>query len=78
MGAECVFHLAALPSVQRSADNPLASNAANIDGTLNVLVAAMYGGVKKVVYASSSAVYGDEPTLPKVECMKTYPSLLMQ
>jgi UDP-glucose 4-epimerase len=71
--AECVFHLAALPSVQRSVDDLLASNAANVNGTLNVLLAARDRGVKKVVYASSSAVYGDEPTLPKVEIMKAYP-----
>lgn len=72
-GAECVFHLAALPSVQRSVNDPLASNAANVDGTLNVLLAARDCGVKKVVYASSSAVYGDEPTLPKREDMMPYP-----
>lgn len=72
-GAECVFHLAALPSVQRSVDDPLASNAANVDGTLNVLLAARDCGVKKVVYASSSAVYGDEPTLPKKEDMMPDP-----
>ena len=72
-GAECVFHLAALPSVQRSVDDPLASNAANVDGTLNVLLAARDCGVKKVIYASSSAVYGDEPTLPKREDMMPGP-----
>lgn len=72
-GAEYVFHLAALPSVQRSVDDPLASNAANIDGTLNVLLAARDCGVKKVIYASSSAVYGDEPTLPKREDMMPGP-----
>lgn len=72
-GADCIFHLAALPSVQRSVEDPLASNAANVDGTLNVLIAARDCGVKKVLYASSSAVYGDEPTLPKREDMKPYP-----
>ena len=72
-GAEYVFHLAALPSVQRSVDDPLASNAANVDGTLNVLLAARDCGVKKVIYASSSAVYGDEPTLPKREDMMPGP-----
>ena len=71
--AECVFHLAALPSVQRSVDDPQASNAANVEGTLNVLLAARDCGAKKVVYASSSAVYGDEPTLPKREDMKPHP-----
>ena len=71
--AECVFHLAALPSVQRSVDDPQASHAANVEGTLNVLLAARECGAKKVVYASSSAVYGDEPTLPKREDMKPHP-----
>jgi UDP-glucose 4-epimerase len=72
-GAECVFHQAALPSVQRSVEDPLASNAANVEGTLNVLVAARDCGAKKVVYASSSSVYGDTPTLPKREDMKPNP-----
>ena len=71
--AECIFHLAALPSVQRSVDDPLASNDANVTGTLNVLVAARDCGVRKVVYASSSSVYGDTPTLPKKEDMKPNP-----
>ena len=72
-GAECIFHEAALPSVQRSVDDPIASNSANVDGTLNVLVAARDCGAKKVVYASSSSVYGDTPTLPKREDMKPNP-----
>jgi len=72
-GAECIFHEAALPSVQRSVDDPIASNSANVDGTLNVLVAARGCGAKKVVYASSSSVYGDTPTLPKREDMKPNP-----
>lgn len=71
--AECIFHLAALPSVQRSVDDPLASNNANVTGTLNVLVAARDCGAKKFIFASSSAIYGDEPTLPKTEDMKPYP-----
>lgn len=72
-GADTVFHQAAIPSVQRSMDNPLASNEANVDGTLKVLVAARDCGVRKVVYASSSSVYGDTPTLPKNEDMKPNP-----
>ncbi len=72
-GADTVFHQAAIPSVQRSVDNPIASNQANVDGTLNVLVAARDCGVRKVVYASSSSVYGDTPTLPKREDMKPNP-----
>ncbi len=72
-GADCIFHQAALPSVQRSVDDPIASNAANVEGTLKVLVAARDCGAKKVVFASSSAVYGDEPTLPKREYMKPSP-----
>jgi UDP-glucose 4-epimerase len=54
-------------------DNPIASNQANVDGTLNVLVAARDCGAKKFIFASSSAIYGDEPTLPKREDMKPYP-----
>jgi len=54
-------------------DNPIASNQANVDGTLNVLVAARDCGAKKFIFASSSAIYGDEPTLPKRECMMPHP-----
>ncbi len=68
-----VFHLAALPSVPRSIDAPLASHQVNITGTLNVLVSARDNGVSKVVYASSSAVYGDTPLLPKREDMTPNP-----
>jgi len=68
-GARAIFHQGAVPSVQRSVDDPLATNQANLDGTLNVLVAARDCGAKKVVYASSSSVYGDTPTLPKREDM---------
>ena len=64
-----VFHQAALPSVPRSIKNPRASHATNATGTLNVLMAARANGVKKVIFASSSSVYGDTPTLPKVEAM---------
>lgn len=70
---EYVFHEAALPSVPRSIKDPLTSNNVNINGTLNVLVAAKDTGVKKVIYASSSSVYGDTPTLPKLESMIPHP-----
>ena len=66
---DCVFHQAAIPSVQRSVEDPRATNEANVNGTLSVLIAARDCGVKKVVYASSSSVYGDTPTLPKTEEM---------
>ncbi len=66
---DCVFHQAAIPSVQRSVDDPHATNEANVTGTLTVLIAARECGVEKVVYASSSSVYGDTPTLPKTEDM---------
>jgi len=74
-GAHFVLHQAARPSVARSVEEPLETNATNVDGTLNVLEAAKATKrtVKRVVYASSSAVYGDTPTLPKVETMATQP-----
>ncbi len=72
-GADYVLHQAALASVQRSVENPLASNEANVEGTVKVLTAARDAGVKRVVYASSSSVYGDTPELPKREDMKTDP-----
>ncbi len=68
-----VFHEAAIPSVPRSVKDPIKSNYANVNGTLNVLVAARDSGVEKVVYASSSSVYGDTPVLPKREDMKPTP-----
>lgn len=68
-----VFHEAAIPSVPRSINNPLASHEANMTGTLNVLMAARNNKVKKVIYASSSSVYGDTPTLPKTEDMLPRP-----
>ncbi len=68
-----VFHEAAIPSVPRSITDPIISNHANINGTLNVLVAAKDMGVQKVVFASSSSVYGDTPTLPKRENMQSWP-----
>jgi len=66
-GADYIFHQAAIPSVPRSVKNPKASHNANITGTLNVLLAARDNGIKKVVYASSSSVYGDNSTLPNIE-----------
>ncbi len=72
-GVDYVFHLAAIPSVTRSIDDPLASCETNITGTLNVLLAARDNGVRKVIYASSSSVYGDTPTLPKSEDMLPNP-----
>ena len=68
-GVDYVFHQAALASVPRSIANPLASHEVNLTGTLNVLLAARDNAVKKVIYASSSSVYGDTPTLPKGEAM---------
>jgi UDP-glucose 4-epimerase len=70
---EYVFHQAALPSVQRSVEDPLGSNAVNGGGTLNILFAAREERVKRVIYASSSSIYGDTPTLPKHEEMPSNP-----
>jgi UDP-glucose 4-epimerase len=72
-GKDYVFHLAALPSVPRSIRDPVRTHQANLTGTLKVLVAARDAGVKKVVFASSSSVYGDTPTLPKSEDMSLNP-----
>jgi nucleoside-diphosphate-sugar epimerase len=72
-GIEYVLHQAAIPSVPRSVDDPVASNQANVTSSLNILVAARDAGVKRLVYAGSSAVYGDTPTLPKREDMATRP-----
>ena len=72
-GADFVLHQAAIPSVPRSVQDPLTSHRANIDATVNVLVAARDARVKRVVYAGSSSAYGDTPTLPKVETMGTAP-----
>jgi len=72
-GMDYVLHQAAIPSVPRSVDDPITSNRANIDATLNVLVAARDAHVKRVVYAGSSSAYGDTPTLPKREDMATRP-----
>jgi nucleoside-diphosphate-sugar epimerase len=72
-GIDYVLHQAAIPSVPRSVQDPITSNRANIDASLNVLVAARDARVKRVVYAGSSSAYGDAPTLPKVETMPTAP-----
>jgi UDP-glucose 4-epimerase len=64
---------AAIPSLPRSIKDPVATNDTNVHGTLQVLVAAKECGVRKVVYASSSSVYGDTPILPKVETMNPNP-----
>ena len=71
--ADYIFHQAAIPSVPRSIKNPLASNEVNVTGTLNVLSAARDQGIKKVIFASSSSVYGDTPNLPKREDMTPNP-----
>jgi len=68
-GVDFVLHQAAIPSVPKSVIDPLGSNQANVDGTVNVLVAARDAKVKRVVYAASSSAYGDTPTLPKREDM---------
>jgi UDP-N-acetylglucosamine/UDP-N-acetylgalactosamine 4-epimerase len=66
-GVEYVLHHAALGSVPRSLSDPVATNSVNVDGFLNVLVAARDAGVRRIVYAASSSTYGDHPALPKVE-----------
>jgi nucleoside-diphosphate-sugar epimerase len=66
-GVDYILHQAAIPSVPRSVKDPLESNRANVDATVNVLVAARDAKVKRVVYAASSSAYGDTPTLPKRE-----------
>jgi nucleoside-diphosphate-sugar epimerase len=72
-GADGIFHEGAIASVPRSIASPLATNEANVTGTLNVLVAARDCGVRKVLFASSSSVYGNTPTLPKQEDMTPNP-----
>jgi UDP-glucose 4-epimerase len=72
-GADTVYHLAALPSVPRSVERPLESHRATAGGTLSVLAAAVRAGVRRVVLASSSSVYGDTPVLPKREEMPPRP-----
>ncbi len=72
-GVDYVLHQGAIPSVPRSVDDPLTSHQCNATGTLNLLIAARDAPVKRVVYASSSSVYGDSPELPKRETMPTDP-----
>jgi UDP-glucose 4-epimerase len=72
-GVECVFHLAAIASVQKSVEDPLKVNDVNLRGTLNALVAARDAGVRKFILASSAAVYGGSPELPKREDMRPDP-----
>lgn len=72
-GADVIFHEAAIPSVPRSISDPVPSHECNIDGTFQVLRAAVDGGVRRVVYAASSSAYGDTEVLPKVETMPPRP-----
>ena len=72
-GVDFIFHQAAIPSVPKSVVDPLGSNRANVDGTVNVLAGARDAKVKRVIYAASSSAYGDTPTLPKHEAMKPDP-----
>lgn len=72
-GAQYVFHLAALPRVQFSIEHPVETHNINITGTLNVLIAAKKGGVKRVIYSASSSAYGDQATMPLVETMMPSP-----
>jgi len=72
-GIDTIFHEAALPSVPRSVADPVSTNVACIDATLNLLVAARAAGVRRVIYAASSAAYGESPTLPKHEGMLPAP-----
>src|SRR4030095_5425403 len=72
-GVDYVLHQAAIPSVPRSVEDPITSNRANIDASLNLLVAARDAGVKRVIYAGSSSAYGNSATMPKVETMPTGP-----
>lgn len=76
-GVDCILHQAAIGSVPRSIQNPLATHQSNVDGFINLLWAAKEAGIKRFVYASSSSVYGDHPALPKVEqsignCLSPY------
>ncbi|MEE9152325.1 MAG: SDR family oxidoreductase [Thermoplasmata archaeon] len=72
-GAEYVFHLAAIPSVAKSINDPALTTEVNLTGTMNVLIASLETEVKKVVIASSASVYGNISTLPLTEDMRTYP-----
>src|SRR5512137_563856 len=72
-GIDCVFHQAAWPSVPKSVAEPKLTNAVNIEGTLNLLLAARDAGVERVVYAASSSAYGESQVLPKHEDMIPHP-----
>jgi UDP-glucose 4-epimerase len=72
-GVECIFHEAAIPSVPRSIDDPVATNHACVSGTVQLLLAAKNAKVQRVIYAGSSSVYGNTPTLPKSEQMQPCP-----
>jgi nucleoside-diphosphate-sugar epimerase len=72
-GVDGVFHQAALRSVPRSVDDPVSTNDVNVGGTLNLLMASREAKVRRVVYASSSSAYGDDPALPKVETLPANP-----
>jgi UDP-glucose 4-epimerase len=72
-GVEVVFHQGALPSVPRSVQDPLTTSAVNVEGTLNVLLAARDEGIRRVVFASSSSVYGNSDELPRVETQNPDP-----
>src|SRR5882762_10639278 len=72
-GATVVFHLAALPSVARSLEDPWSSHDANVNATMRLLEACQAAGVARIVYSSSSSVYGDTPTLPKTETVEPLP-----
>jgi len=72
-GAKFVFHLAAMPRVQYSIENPFETNDANVNGTLNVLIASQKCGVKRVIYSASSSAYGDQDVMPLVEEMSAKP-----
>jgi UDP-glucose 4-epimerase len=73
VGVDCVFHQAAIPSVPKSVLDPVGSNRANVDGTVNLLVGARDAKVRRVMYAASSSAYGDTPSLPKHEEMTPNP-----
>src|SRR3984957_12432082 len=72
-GVDFIFHEAAIPSVPKSVQDPIGTNGPNLNGTLSVLEAARKAGVKRVLYAASSAAYGDDPTQPKTETMLPCP-----
>lgn len=72
-GCDVIYHQAALPSVPRSVDDPAETHQACVNGTLNLLIKAKSAGVRRFIYAASSSAYGDQPTLPKIETMRTDP-----